>query len=228
MARIIYSALVNQINGSIAGTTFQRNAYGNTIKSKPNMVTPNRLLQIESQLEFTKTAQNWRTITQLQRDEWAAYASAFPRPSRLNPASYLNGFNYFGACNNLSTKAPGSPLIASPSGAQGTATLNLVELRRIGATFNVELGLTVTGTNWVWYLYLTSVVGVGQEYVAQTPKFIESRALTANFVRDITTEYNAVFGRIPVTGEWIGYRVVFQKVNNGQIFDFGVGQAQVL
>ena len=76
MARIIYSALVTQIKGSVGGTTFQSNAYGFTIKNKASVVKPRTMLQERSKKFFASATGAWRKLSQTNRDTWVSWAAA--------------------------------------------------------------------------------------------------------------------------------------------------------
>lgn len=172
-------------------------------------------------------AQSWRTLSQANRDAWVAYATAFPRPSRLNPGSNLNGFNYFCAVNNFRQWSLPGTVLANPSGAQGTATFNDFLLINTAGVLTADIDVAFTGANWWVQLSLTDKIGVGQEFVQPTPKFILTLQQGSIAPAVITATYLGIFGSIPPVGAWIGYRIIAIKSDNGQVFDFGIQQVQV-
>lgn len=95
MARIIYSALVTKITGSIGGTTFQSNAYGYSVKNKPNMVNPTKLKQRFSQQALIAAQSLWLATGISGWSTWDAYALAYPQYSKHNPSSRLSGHAVF-------------------------------------------------------------------------------------------------------------------------------------
>ncbi len=95
MARIIFSGLINSINGSIGGTTFQRNRYGFTIKNKPRISNPNSVAQLRQQRQFQSVIQTWKTLSPADISTWNIYSETFPTPTRLNPNANQTGFNLF-------------------------------------------------------------------------------------------------------------------------------------
>ena len=167
-------------------------------------------------------------MSQANRDAWAAYATAFPRPSRLNPASYLNGYNYYSAANNLRQLTNPGTFTDNPSGAQGTATFNDILPGYFLGNFGVDLDVGSTGINWKYILALTSVVGDGQEYVQATPKVIATGNLPVGGFLNLNATYLAIFGALPPLNSWIGYEITMIKTDNGQIFEVPRDQAQVL
>ena len=74
MARIIYSALVTAIRGSVGGTTFQQNQYGSTIKNKPKMIRPRSNQQEKRKIYMTAATQAWGNLTVNRRNAYNTYA----------------------------------------------------------------------------------------------------------------------------------------------------------
>lgn len=192
------------------------------------MINPNRFRQNAQKTVFTTVAQQWRALTQADRDAWIAYASAFPRPSRLNPSSYLNGFNYFCAANNLRQITNPGTFTTNPWGGQGTATFNDALPGYSGGNFGVDLDVFTTGAYWKYILYLTGRIGDGQEYVQQTPKVITTGNAPVGSFLNLNAAYLAIFGSLPPLNSWIGVAVKAIKIDNGQIFEFGPDQRQVI
>jgi hypothetical protein len=227
MARIIYSALVQSINGSIQGTTFQRNAYGNTVKAKPSMVKPARFKQQNRKNTFSQASQAWKGLTQAQRDQWITYATTYPRPSRLNPNSYLNGFNYFVMANQFYRLYAIGGIIAAPTGAQGAVTSFNIELVRTGIFLQIEITDVTVGSNWNALIYLTRPLGDGQEAVQPTPIYMRQVVLFGISGGSVQNEYFEQFGILPNVGDWLGLRVVLQKSDNGQVLELPITQIQI-
>jgi hypothetical protein len=99
MARITYSGLVTSINGSVGGTTFQNNAFGNTVKNKPVMARFNSELQRFNRRNLNTCVQAWGALTDSQRLAWNAWATAHPIYSKHNPSAVITGYQYFIAYN---------------------------------------------------------------------------------------------------------------------------------
>src|SRR5690606_31037464 len=114
MARIKYTALVESIRGSIQGTTFQRNAYGYTVKGKPNMVNPNTNLQSASKRNMSGIAQAWSSLSDSDRNAWDTWAATNPVPSRLNPDANLTGFAQFTRWHNIRWLYAYGDVLANP------------------------------------------------------------------------------------------------------------------
>lgn len=216
MARIIYTALVQQIAGTMGGTTFQRNAYGYTIKNKPNMVRPNRALQNTRKITFQGIVQFWRGMSDTVRGEWITYAATYPIPSRLNPDSDLNGFNYFVRYNSYYALITGGAITDVSGPAPTTLTGVAIELEDDGGTFNVNIEATVGAGSMNALIYLTRVQGAGQVFVKNTPVLIANYAGGYPASVDVTAAYAARYGSVPEAGQSLGVRVVFVSTSRAQ------------
>lgn len=217
-ARIKYTALVDNIRGSIQGTTFQRNAYGYTIKGKPNMVNPNTQRQRQRKAQFSKATQLWKTLSDGERAAWDTYAATFPIPTRSNPDSYLNGFNAFARWHGVAQLVSPTALLPDPAGDQGTVLAGTSEIRIDAGVLSYFIDSTTTEGPWDVCLFISRPLSPTQRYVKSWTRFIRSgsEALFADV--DITAPYLQVYGALPVEGDLVGIRLTFINTTNGQVF----------
>jgi len=216
MARIIYSALVDSIRGSIQGTTFQRNAYGYTVKGKPNMVNPNTPRQNRRKRTFSNASQFWRTLSDSDREAWDAYANTFPIPSRKNPDAYLSGLAAFTRWHAVMGQR-NSTVLNDPAGAQGTAVLDQVELILSGGDLFVSAPNDITEGPWLVFIYLSRPLQPTQAFVKSWQRYVVSFDSESASDVLITSLYIAIFGSLPSLGALVGVQVVFLNTTNGQV-----------
>lgn len=216
MARIIYSGLVDSIRGSIQGTTFQRNAYGYTIKGKPNMVNPNTSRQNARKKSFSGATQAWRTLSDADRSAWNAYANAFPIPSRKNPSAYLSGLAAFTRWHAVMWQR-NSTILNDPAGAQGTAILDQVELILSAGDLFVSAPNDITEGPWLVFIYLSRPLAPTQAFVKSWQRYVVSFDSESASDVLITSAYTAIFGSLPVVGNLVGVQVVFLNTTNAQV-----------
>lgn len=216
MARIIYTALVDHIAGSIQGTTFQRNAYGYTIKGKPNMVKPNTSRQNRRKRSFSGASQAWRTLSDSDRSAWDAYANAFPIPSRKNPSAYLSGVAAFIRWHGVQWQDD-SVVLNNPSGAQGTTTVVSQELVIFTGDLYVLLDIVDTEGPWQAFVYLSRPLQPTQAFLKSWQRYIITLDSSTWPETNITTRYTSIFGSIPAIGDLIGFQTVMLNTTNGQV-----------
>lgn len=219
MARIIYTGLVSNINGSIAGTTFQRNAYGHTIKKKPNIVNPNRPKQsvIKANMQIVSGA--WLTLTPAVRSAWAAYALSFPVASRLNPSSFLSGHALFNRINLFRLAAGNNVFSTSPSMVADSILPPTIEVNRVGATLIYFNDYASSLNNMQVVCFLSGRVKPTQLYDRTKTRFMGNFKATITDHVDVAAPYIAQFGVLPSTGDNIFLRTVYYSLVNGQMID---------
>lgn len=100
MARILYTGSVAELRGSIAGSTYQRNASGTIAKSKNNQRFSSSVDQSLAQQRFAQIATLWNGISGAFKAEWQSNASVFDRTDFYGRVKKLNGFQWFQLVNN--------------------------------------------------------------------------------------------------------------------------------
>jgi len=204
MARIKFSGLVTEIRGSVGGTTFQRNAYGYTVKNKANMVNPNSLSQQTQQTTLFKCVNSWGQLTSAQRDEVDSWASANPQYSKNNPDSQLSGFavwvrwwifNITYRLNNY----PSYVGVYDPVPAIAAMTFTLTSLAGV-----LTLGRVALPDDNVWAggVFLSPSTSESKNFAGSSLRFINDFVSTTG-TSDITSQYTNVFGAIPTPGQTI-------------------------
>ena len=216
MARIKYTALVESIRGTIGGTTFQRNAFGFTVKSKPNMVNPNSAMQSARKRGFHKALQTWRGLSDANRANWETYATTNPVASRNNPAAYINGFNAFVRWHAASFQYSAN-VLNNPSGAQGIVSFVEMELQKSGGVLQMVIDSTVTNGPWYLLVYLTRPLTPTQRFQKSWTKLLRQINYANPIDVDISSYYTSVFGFLPVVGDLIGVDLTYVNTTNGQV-----------
>lgn len=95
MARVEYSAEINELKGSIAGTTFQRNKSGTIAKKKPSLVFNPTGKQVDSQQLFNSVCKNWASVSFANKLLWATFASTYQKYNYWGVQKNLSGFNWW-------------------------------------------------------------------------------------------------------------------------------------
>lgn len=109
------SNLISTASGSLAGTTFSRNRYGQYMRNRSIPTNPNSARQNTVRTLLANLTQYWgNTLTSTQRDQWAAYAANVPVLNTLGDQIYLTGLNMFVRSNLPNLQAGGSIIAAGP------------------------------------------------------------------------------------------------------------------
>ena len=67
MARVKFGSLVTEISGSIGGSTFQRNSFGNTLRNKPNPIRSRTAAQLSIRQYMKQAHAGWTALTAAER-----------------------------------------------------------------------------------------------------------------------------------------------------------------
>jgi len=226
MARIKYSGLIESINGSIGGTTFQTNRYGFTVKRKPVPSKPNTPSQNARKTAMFAVQQAWIGLTAANRAAWNTYASTYPRPTRLNINSNLNGFNYFLAYH-LIRRQHDTVTLANPSGVQRTFSFVSSDILSDGGALDWQFGIIVSGGTWIALVSISRVVTLTTQARKNRIRFVDSKQVTGSSSLVITNPYTALFGSIPVPNDYVFLQEVWLNTANGQIFTGQILRRQV-
>jgi hypothetical protein len=75
MARVKFGSLLTEISGSIGGSTFQRNKYGNTLRNKPNPIKSQSPSQLSVRQLMKQAHDAWTALTDAERKQWQQYTT---------------------------------------------------------------------------------------------------------------------------------------------------------
>ena len=112
MALVKFGGGVVQMSGSIGGTTYGRNRYGNIARARTTPVNANTARQSAIRAIMSSVSQSWfSALTAAQRAAWGVYASNVPATNKLGEVIYLSGYNQF-IKSNVAAQNAGLPAIS--------------------------------------------------------------------------------------------------------------------
>lgn len=117
MALVKYGAGVVQMSGSIAGTVFSRNRFGNYTRPRTKPVNPRSQRQMGIRTIMMFLAEQWREspMTDAIRTAWQTYADSVNWQNRLGEQVTLTGFNMFIMGNACLIDVGASLVTAAPA-----------------------------------------------------------------------------------------------------------------
>lgn len=158
MALVKFGGGITQMSGSIGGTTFARNRFGNYARSRTKPVNPNTILQTNVRGYIGLLAQKWHdTLISSQRIAWSTYANAVAMKNRLGESTYNTGFNHYLRVNTVrlqlgKSQCPNAPHILSLPEKDPTFA--------ISASVATQLITVTLSTGLPWQSITASVFGV--------------------------------------------------------------------
>lgn len=216
MARIIYSGLIESIRGSIAGTTFQKNRYGHTVKRKPNMVRPATPFQNRQKQLISRATKAWRELTDSVRDSWNTWASTYPSYSRFNPSAELSGYAVFVRSQVYGLLAADTIRTIEPSFTLNIDDTLSLSLARISDTLMLSPNSITEDESWTVLIFASRPFSDSQNFIGTKTRFI--RAISnSDGAYNIASEYAAVFGVLPAVGQRVALRYIMFNDQNGEV-----------
>jgi hypothetical protein len=218
MATVKYGALVTEIRGSIGGTTFQKNAYGQTIKNKAILVRPNSERQENVKNIFSAAVKAWRAFSDAARGNWNTFATNFPQFTKKDDTVTLTGFNafvkwqsalYLGA--GFGSLPQGTPVTSLPALDTANPTLEYV-----GASLELIQNFVTADGTWLVNWFISSPRLDSQLFFGSQRRFIVS-GLTSIVAFDITNTYFEIFGVLPQVGEPVNVSMVLYTLGGGVV-----------
>ncbi|MBA7606359.1 hypothetical protein ES703_13507 [subsurface metagenome] len=116
MALIKFGIGIVQASGSVAGSTFARNRFGNYMRARTKPVNPKSPRQSAARTAIMYLAEQWREtpMDDAKRLAWATYAAGVSWLNKLGETVKLTGFNHFIRSNAALLAANGSLVINGP------------------------------------------------------------------------------------------------------------------
>jgi len=115
MALIKFGGGIVGMSGSIGGTVFARNHYGNYARAKTKPINPNTAMQQAVRASLSFLTDYWgQTLTAVQRTAWNLYGSSVAMTNKLGETVYLTGFNHFIRSNSILKRSARSLVAAGP------------------------------------------------------------------------------------------------------------------
>ncbi len=115
MALVKFGGGVVDARGSIGGTTFSRNRFGNYMRARKTPVNPQSPRQSAIRAIVASVNELWNgSLTQANRDSWEVYGSNVPATNKLGEVIRLPGFNQFNKTSIAAVNAGNTPIFAAP------------------------------------------------------------------------------------------------------------------
>jgi hypothetical protein len=219
MARIRFSALIEDIRGSVGGTTIQGNAYGYTMRNKPRTAPVRSVNQNRSKLYIAGAVKAWSEIGDYGRNNWNVWAETNQQLAKHNPSAKLSGFSAFVRVNQQKFLRYGQATgwSDSPSDIIYPVDIPSWVVRTNGVSLIIE---------WTWALgqganranlFISSPVKATSNYPAAKVRFLDSIG-TSGSSGSYASEYTSLFGSLPGPDD----RLILQNVqfheNSGYVY----------
>jgi len=215
MARIKYSGLVDNIRGSIGGTTFQNNKHGYTIKRKPNMVHPRSPLQNARKASFVAAVKAWQQLSSAQRTDWNTWASTYPQYAKFNPTSQLTGYEVFVRNHSYIYMIGETPITAPAYVVNPTDTLTF-SLELSGGVLSLDSVSTTKDATFHVCMFISRPFPDASNFIGTKTRYFYYFD-NDDDNQNITSHYTALYGVLPSLGDRVALDYVQVSADNGQL-----------
>lgn len=204
-------------SGSIAGTTFSKNAGGLYLRKRVKPTNPQSDDQAEQRNFLAQLSQAWRGLSQSERQTWISCAKDFPYSNVLGITKTLSGFGLYVQLNLnlLIISEPTVDECPSASAVESISTLSL----NAAAPNNLSITFTPTpipaGHKWV--IEATPQVSTGISFVKNKYRRITVLAAATISPQNVFAAWQAKFGGSLVVGNKVFVRAHSVLMATGQV-----------
>lgn len=212
MALIQTSGLISDISGKIAGSVFQRNQGGLSMRTQRTQRNANTNLQQENKIGISNITATWITLSQSQRDQWNQYAIFRNIKQKRNQSRAINGHQLFIRENNLRWQMRNfgplfvSPIHTTPLFANPPLNITLDVLINVIAQFRVRTTRALTPATEALLLWISRPIKQ-----SQTSSYIKRKMIKvlteANDTHIITDYYTQIYSSIPEVNDFVSIEI---------------------
>lgn len=219
MARVLYTALMADMRGKLAGTVASKNKGGNILRTKVTPINPKSSFQSLQRAYLSDIAKAWSgTLTAAERTAWTNYGKSTNAKSVFGAALILSGIAAFQKVNIIILSAGGA-IIDSPPATDAVVSLTAFTATAVHTASVVTITFTPTPlvSPQGLYLWSTPPLAAGVGNFQSRLRFIGyTTAAASPFTA--TTLYTARFGALTSsTGKLIGFKASVVDDTTGAI-----------
>jgi hypothetical protein len=191
MAKFTPGAIISEIRGTIASTTFSKNAAGAIIRNRVVPINRNSTLQSNQRQIFSNLSSSWRALTEAQRNSWIAAAPDFPYQDSLGQTKFLSGAQLYEKLNLNLAVIGESPITTAPA-QTSFPELAFGAIAATDAAFTAAFTPTPVPAGMTAVFYATRPLSAGKSFVNKSDfRFIQSEAAAEASPADLFAAYEA-------------------------------------
>lgn len=208
MARIKFSSLISDVAGSVGSATFQRSAYGPTLRNKPIQKRSSTASQQMIKQYMNCIQYSWHDLSDADKEYWNAYVSYSNSKSKHNASSPLSGYALF-VKYNMYLQLLGQAIVTAPS-YELLPEYNpaLVASWIDASTFQLYFAGTSLFVNQYPIIKLSQPVRPGTAFNKSLLKFV-SLVYVEEGLYDPSVRYTELFGLTPAASSILEYSLIF-------------------
>lgn len=192
MARVKYGSVITGLSGSVGGSTFQKSAFGNSLRNKPNPIKKQTPGQGNIRYYMSQLHAAWRGMTDAQRTAWDRYINFSNQSIRRDRGILMSGHALF-LKYNLAKLMIGDSIITDLIYISMPTFPTLAQIGSDGATMIFDVGDVYTAAQMFCLFKLTTPRIPSRSF---SPQGLRNIPLTydGSGTFSIAAAYSAVFG----------------------------------
>lgn len=206
--KIKFGSLMTDGRGKIGGHVASKNRGGAYLRTKVTPVNPQTSYQNVARARITDNSQDWRGLTQTQRNAWNAAVSNWQKTDIFGDLKTPSGLNLFVRLNSNITEANGTALTEPPLPGAVVGPLTVTLTSAAGTpSFSVAWTGGAIPADTAWIVRATPQVSPGKSFVKSLYRNLAVLPAADTTPTSLLTEYNARFGTL-VAGQKIFIEVI--------------------
>lgn len=208
--------MVGQLSGSTGSTVASHNKFGAYFRSRTIPVNPNTPAQQAARNLFAEISQQWRNLTQAQRDAWNAAALGVVLYDSLGVAYTPTGAMYFQSiAQGVRLYSPVAALPTDPPAPLPPDALTTITVDMTAGAETLDFTATPLPAGVKLVVEATRSISPGRKFIGRSEyKQIFVSAAAAATGINIASAYESIYGA-PITSLNVGVRV-FTLLSDGQ------------
>lgn len=218
MAKFTVGAIVSEIRGTVAATTYSKNKGGAILRNRVTPINRRSNGQTKARQILAAISAGWRGITASQIAAWNAAAPSFPQTDNLGQTIFLSGSQLYQRLNN-NLVLIGQAQITDPPTPVSFAVLTFTSITADASSGTVAMAFSPTvPTGYTMVVKATRPLSPGKSFVPVSEfRFVKAIAAAATSPQSVGTEYVAIFGAITgATGQKIFAELYLVHSASGQ------------
>jgi hypothetical protein len=201
MASVKFNAILSELRGSIGNLTFQRNASGYSLRSKPfsNFLPTTSQLDIRQWLSFVQDV--WRSMPQTARDDWNGFPSFLKSYTKNSPDVNLPGYQLF-VQHNMKLLSAGGNIMTSFDFVKNAFQNPAFSASGTGSVFWIDLDSAYIPEDWLPFFKMSPPLKTPSLDI-RSLRVVIPNTIDDWFVIHIYQAYIDIFGRAPLANEYV-------------------------
>jgi len=213
MAKVLFGDGIVGLSGSTGASVYARNRYGYYRRNKVIPINPDTAAQQAVKSILSAFAQQWRTLTQSERDEWEGAVDNFIGTGAFGNSNRYSGNVLFTRLNSVLAAVGLSPITTPPlPSSVPSAAVGTIVIDTTAPTYTAAVA--DPGASFTLQVFATPPVSPGKSYVKNLYKQIDAVTGGGGASVDFEAAYNAVYG-VPPVGTKVFVKIVVVENASG-------------